>query len=187
MVRVYYEDTDFSGFVYHGSYLRFLERGRTELLRTVGFSNKEMAETEGVMFAVRSLQIDYVSPAFMDNLLRIETRNRACRRRLIRVCAACPSQRCRARFRESSSCDAARGPSVSHSCAPAPGIDDASVKPRHQSGAPRFERAVETRSKRIQALAEAELKIVNVAARRQGGDRLAKAIVIVVQYGHPLS
>lgn len=73
-VRVYYEDTDFSGRVYHASYLRFLERGRTEWLRRRGFAHRDLAESSGVMFAVRSLQIDYLMPAMMDDLLEVETR-----------------------------------------------------------------------------------------------------------------
>jgi acyl-CoA thioester hydrolase len=72
-VRVYYEDTDFSGRVYHASYLRFLERGRTELLRRLGFEHRELETSSGVVFAVRSLQIDYFAPALMDDLLRVET------------------------------------------------------------------------------------------------------------------
>jgi len=72
-VRVYYEDTDFSGRVYHASYLRFLERGRTEWLRGHGFAHREFAENSGVFFAVRSLQIDYLAPALMDDLIRVET------------------------------------------------------------------------------------------------------------------
>jgi len=72
-VRVYYEDTDFSGCVYHASYLRFLERGRTEWLRGHGFAHREFAESSGVFFAVRSLQIDYLAPALMDDLLSVET------------------------------------------------------------------------------------------------------------------
>jgi acyl-CoA thioester hydrolase len=73
-VRVYYEDTDFSGRVYHASYLRFLERGRTEWLRRRGFAHRAFAESSGVMFAVRSLKIDYLAPAMMDDLLEVETR-----------------------------------------------------------------------------------------------------------------
>jgi acyl-CoA thioester hydrolase len=73
-VRVYYEDTDFSGRVYHASYLRFLERGRTEWLRRRGFAHRDLAESSGVMFAVRSLKIDYLAPAMMDDLLEVETR-----------------------------------------------------------------------------------------------------------------
>ncbi len=73
-VRVYYEDTDFSSRVYHASYLRFLERGRTEWLRRRGFAHRDLAESSGVMFAVRSLKIDYLMPAMMDDLLEVETR-----------------------------------------------------------------------------------------------------------------
>ena len=72
-VRVYYEDTDFSGRVYHASYLRFLERGRTEWLRRRGFAHRDLAQSSGVAFAVRSLQIDYLAPAMMDDLLTVET------------------------------------------------------------------------------------------------------------------
>ena len=57
-VRVYYEDTDFSGRVYHASYLRFLERGRTEWLRRRAFTHLDVAESSGVVFAVRSLQVE---------------------------------------------------------------------------------------------------------------------------------
>ncbi len=73
LIRVYYEDTDFSGRVYHASYLRFLERGRTEWLRARGFAHRELAETSGVAFAVRSMQIEFLAPALMDDLLRVET------------------------------------------------------------------------------------------------------------------
>jgi acyl-CoA thioester hydrolase len=73
-VRVYYEDTDFSGRVYHASYLRFLERGRTEWLRRRGFAHRDLAETSGAMFVVRSLQIEFLAPAMMDDLLTVETR-----------------------------------------------------------------------------------------------------------------
>jgi acyl-CoA thioester hydrolase len=72
-VRVYYEDTDFSGRVYHASYLRFLERGRTEWLRRRGFAHRDFAETTGVLFVVRSLHIEYLAAAMMDDLLTVET------------------------------------------------------------------------------------------------------------------
>jgi acyl-CoA thioester hydrolase len=72
-VRVYYEDTDFSGRVYHASYLRFLERGRTEWLRRRGFAHRDLAEKSAVMFVVRSLQIEFLAPAMMDDLLSVET------------------------------------------------------------------------------------------------------------------
>ena len=72
-VRVYYEDTDFSGRVYHASYLRFLERGRTEWLRALGFEHGALSGSDGVVFAVRGLSIEYLAPALMDNLLSIDT------------------------------------------------------------------------------------------------------------------
>jgi acyl-CoA thioester hydrolase len=78
-VRVYYEDTDFSGRVYHASYLRFLERGRTEWLRRRGFAHRDLAENSGVVFAVRSLQIEFLAPVLMDDLLGVETRLAAVR------------------------------------------------------------------------------------------------------------
>ena len=74
-VRVYYEDTDFSGVVYHANYLRFLERGRTEFLRAAGVDQSSLhAEGEGLIFAVRRLTIDYLKPARMDDVLVVETR-----------------------------------------------------------------------------------------------------------------
>jgi len=72
-IRVYYEDTDFSGSVYHASYLRFLERGRTEWLRRLGFGSLELSQSAGCTFNVRSLQIDFLIPARMDDLLTVET------------------------------------------------------------------------------------------------------------------
>ncbi len=73
-LRVYYEDTDFSGRVYHASYLRFMERGRTEWLRALGFEHGALAGEQGLVFAVRSLEIDYLAPAVIDDLLSVETR-----------------------------------------------------------------------------------------------------------------
>jgi acyl-CoA thioester hydrolase len=75
-IRVYYEDTDFSGVVYHASYLRFMERGRTEMLRARGVSQgasltAEPADRFG--FAVRAMNIDFRRPARMDDLLTVET------------------------------------------------------------------------------------------------------------------
>jgi acyl-CoA thioester hydrolase len=73
-VRVYYEDTDFSGVVYHANYLRFLERGRTELLRNTGVDQSILhAEPGGIIFAVRRMAIEYLRPARMDDLLTVET------------------------------------------------------------------------------------------------------------------
>jgi acyl-CoA thioester hydrolase len=79
VVRVYYEDTDFSGRVYHASYIRFMERGRTEWLRALGYEHGVLAGEQGVVFAVRRLEIDYLAPAIIDDLLRIETRVAAVR------------------------------------------------------------------------------------------------------------
>lgn len=72
-VRVYYEDTDAGGVVYHANYLMFFERARTEFLRHLGFSQPELKAKEKVMFVVRSLQIKYLQPARFDELLEVET------------------------------------------------------------------------------------------------------------------
>lgn len=74
-VRVYYEDTDFSGFVYHANYLRFMERGRTELLRTLAGNQSELhRDAEGLVFVVRRMRLDFVRPAVMDDQLIVVTR-----------------------------------------------------------------------------------------------------------------
>lgn len=73
-VRVYYEDTDFSGVVYHASYLRFFERGRTELLRATGVDQSLLHQDgSGLNFAVRRMTIDWLKPARMDDVVEIET------------------------------------------------------------------------------------------------------------------
>jgi len=73
-IRVYYEDTDFSGVVYHASYLRFMERGRTELIRDLGIDQRELFDgCVALAFAVRSMRIEFLRPAVMDDLLMIET------------------------------------------------------------------------------------------------------------------
>src|SRR6478672_3282553 len=77
-VRVYYEDTDFSGIVYHASYLRFMERGRTNYLRLTGADHRAMfeaaeKEAPGFFFVVRSMTIDWLKPARMDDVLEIVT------------------------------------------------------------------------------------------------------------------
>lgn len=74
-VRVYYEDTDFSGVVYHASYLRFLERGRTEFLRLAGVDQSALhAGGTGLAFAVRRMTLEFLKPALMDDVLVVETR-----------------------------------------------------------------------------------------------------------------
>ena len=73
-IRVYYEDTDFSGFVYHAGYLRFLERGRTEFLRTLGITQSVLhRDADGLVFVVARLTIDYLRPGRMDDVLGVET------------------------------------------------------------------------------------------------------------------
>ena len=71
-IRVYYEDTDAGGVVYHSNYLKYFERGRTEYIRERGFSVGEMAK-RGFVFPVVHLEIDYLAPALHDDLLRVET------------------------------------------------------------------------------------------------------------------
>jgi len=75
-VRVYYEDTDFSGIVYHANYLRFMERGRTNYLRLIGADHRKLfEETEreapGFAFVVRSMTLDFYKPAVMDDILHV--------------------------------------------------------------------------------------------------------------------
>jgi len=74
-VRVYYEDTDFSGVVYHARYLHFFERGRTEALRACGVSHTELlARPEPLAFAVRKMTTEWIIPAKIDDLLDVSTR-----------------------------------------------------------------------------------------------------------------
>ncbi len=73
-VRVYYEDTDAGGVVYHANYLRYAERARTEFLRAGGVEQREMRETEDVAFVVRRCTIDYRAPAVLDDALEVVTR-----------------------------------------------------------------------------------------------------------------
>ena len=75
-IRVYYEDTDFSGVVYHANYLRFLERGRTELLRDLGIHQTDLfvgGSGQPIAFAVTHMTIDFRKPARMDDLVTVET------------------------------------------------------------------------------------------------------------------
>jgi acyl-CoA thioester hydrolase len=77
-VRVYYEDTDFSGAVYHASYLRFMERGRTNFLRLLGADQRALfeataREAPGFAFVVRAMQIEFQKPARMDDVLEVIT------------------------------------------------------------------------------------------------------------------
>jgi acyl-CoA thioester hydrolase len=70
-IRVYYEDTDASGVVYHSRYLNFMERARTEWLRALGFEQHRLAAREGVVFAVHRAEVDFLRPARFDELLSV--------------------------------------------------------------------------------------------------------------------
>ncbi|MGE3147147.1 MAG: tol-pal system-associated acyl-CoA thioesterase [Pseudorhodoplanes sp.] len=75
-VRVYYEDTDFTGIVYHANYLRYMERGRTNYLRLIGADHRALfeqaaAEAPGFAFVVRAMTIDFLRPARMDDILTV--------------------------------------------------------------------------------------------------------------------
>lgn len=73
--RVYYEDTDFSGLVYHARYLHFLERGRTDYLRCLGVEQSALlsVDEEGLVFVVHRMEIDFKAPARMDDILTVLT------------------------------------------------------------------------------------------------------------------
>ncbi len=70
-VRVYFQDTDAGGVVYHAAYVNFMERARTEWLRTFGYSNAGLMTELGVMFVVRSMKLDYLKPAQLDDLVNV--------------------------------------------------------------------------------------------------------------------
>ncbi|WP_067218743.1 tol-pal system-associated acyl-CoA thioesterase [Stappia indica] len=81
-VRVYYEDTDFTGVVYHAAYLKFAERGRSDFLRLCGIHHNELASGahgEPLAFAVRHMEIDFHAPARIDDLLEVATHLREAR------------------------------------------------------------------------------------------------------------
>ena len=70
-VRVYYEDTDLGGVVYYANYLKFMERARTAWLGSLGFTQTGLATANGVVFVVRSISLDYLKPARLDDMLEI--------------------------------------------------------------------------------------------------------------------
>jgi acyl-CoA thioester hydrolase len=82
--RVYWEDTDGGGIVYYANYLRFLERARTEWLRSLGYSQEALAREPGIVFAVASLTVEYRRPARLDDELAITCQPRADRAATIR-------------------------------------------------------------------------------------------------------
>ncbi|MFP4274298.1 MAG: tol-pal system-associated acyl-CoA thioesterase [Paracoccaceae bacterium] len=72
-LRVYYEDTDLAGIVYYANYLKFIERARTEWVRELGVDQAALKAAEGIVFAVRRVEADYLSPARFDDMLEVET------------------------------------------------------------------------------------------------------------------
>ena len=70
-VRVYYEDTDSGGVVYYANYLRFMERARTEALRALGFEQDVLRAEQGILFAVRAVEVEYLRPARFNDLLQV--------------------------------------------------------------------------------------------------------------------
>lgn len=72
-VRVYYEDTDAGGVVFYANYLKFMERARTEWLRSLGVSQQELFEQKGLVFVVSSLSMEYKAPARLDDLLTVQS------------------------------------------------------------------------------------------------------------------
>lgn len=76
-IRVYFQDTDAGGVVYHASYVNFMERARTEWMRGFGYSNAGLMKELGVVFVVRSLKLDYLKPALLDDLLTVSAQLKA--------------------------------------------------------------------------------------------------------------
>lgn len=70
-VRVYYEDTDMAGVVYYANYLKFIERGRSEWVRSLGIDQLRLKEEQGIVFPVRRVEADYLAPARLDDLLEV--------------------------------------------------------------------------------------------------------------------
>jgi acyl-CoA thioester hydrolase len=73
-VRVYYEDTDAGGVVYYANYLKFFERARTEMLRSVGFEQDNLITEQNLIFVVRSVKVDYLKPARFNELLDVSAK-----------------------------------------------------------------------------------------------------------------
>jgi len=71
-IRVYYEDTDIGGVVYHPNYLKFAERARTEMLRDMGYENKSLRESKGILIVVRHIEADYFKPPALMMSLRFK-------------------------------------------------------------------------------------------------------------------
>ncbi len=76
-VRVYYEDTDMAGIVYYANYLRYIERGRSELVEDLGLDQRRMRDEDGIVFAVTRVEADYLGSARLDDRLEVVTEHRA--------------------------------------------------------------------------------------------------------------
>ena len=76
-VRVYYEDTDMAGIVYYANYLKYIERARSELVEDLGMNQREMRESQGIVFVVRRVEADYLKPARLDDRLEVVTTHEA--------------------------------------------------------------------------------------------------------------
>lgn len=76
-VRVYYEDTDMGGVVYYANYLKFIERGRSELVEELGLDQKKMRDADGIVFVVTRVVADYLASARLDDRLTVVTQHRA--------------------------------------------------------------------------------------------------------------
>ena len=73
-LRVYYEDTDFGGLVYHANYLKFIERARSEWVRSLGIDQRKLKSEQSVVFAIRHIEAAYIVPAQFDDLLEVTTK-----------------------------------------------------------------------------------------------------------------
>ena len=72
-LRVYYEDTDLAGIVYYANYLKFIERARSEMIRELGIDQTRLKQEQGIVFAVRRVEADYIAPARFDDSVTVET------------------------------------------------------------------------------------------------------------------
>jgi len=89
MIRVYYEDTDFGGVVYYANYLKFMERARTEYLRSLGYDQSALLAQERVQFVVKSADINFVSPARFDDVLSVTAEVKKIRRASMQFTQQC--------------------------------------------------------------------------------------------------
>ena len=72
-IKVYYEDTDAGGVVYYANYLKFMERARSDVLKSLGFTNKLLIEEDGIFIIVKSCNINYIKPAYLEDILEIKS------------------------------------------------------------------------------------------------------------------